>query len=645
MKVFFIVPHLSTGGMPEYLKNKIEKIKDSCDIWVLEKSHERTYNTIRKRIESLIGEDRIVTWGVKKKMVIDMIESIKPDVIHFEEPCEHFLSDDMLLRIFSKDRNYRIIETFHDSSMEAEEKRFLPDKFIVVSPWQVKLLQKLKVPMEVIEHKLKEKPVRNSSLAKKKLGMDPSRKHIVQIGIFTPRKNQAETINIARILSDCDFYFIGTLADNFKWYWTPLMENLPSNCKVLGERDDVDLFYEAADLIIFPSVENFNDKETSPLVLKEATSWKAPLLMKNTPVYSDMYQESDLIHFMGDSISYNANKILKIFGNMENTAQKFFGRFEPEENKIIINLMENNVGDVNVSIKDRDSNTCIYSFSLNADHSGSEWWTIPIPKPYFDFQEDRNFSGFLIEFYSSQTGEIIQSLTIDLGKKPIMKKRIVANGPINFDPIFVNYTQFFVDGIYNQFFAGSRISTAIDIGANVGLFTEWVLDRFGSDTRVISVEPNSKACLSFESIHSEKENVTLDKLAVTSTDGETIRLMVNPENTLISSVEGTGDGYSEFEEVGTVSLMGLMKKYDLEEVDLLKVDVEGAEYDIFSSVGENDLRRFKHLLIEFHNNQGRASALISKIASAGFEIDLRDDDTRYTVDQNNDRGTIFATRK
>jgi hypothetical protein len=88
-----------------------------------------------------------------------------------------------------------------------------------------------------------------------------------------------------------------------------------------------------------------------------------------------------------------------------------------------------------------------------------------------------------------------------------------------------------------------------------------------------------------------------------------------------------------------------MKKYDLEEVDLLKVDVEGAEYDIFSSVEENDLRRFKHLLIEFHNNQGRASSLISKIVSAGFEIDLRDDDTRYAVDQNNDRGTIFATRK
>lgn len=645
MKVFFIVPHLSTGGMPEYLKNKIEKIKDSCEIWVFEKSHERTYNTIRKRIESLIGPERIITLGAKKKILLESIRSIGPDVIHFEEPCEHFLSDDILEEIFYSERKYRILETFHDSSMQPEEKKFLPDKFIVVSPWQVKLLQKLKIPMEVIEHQLEKREFRNSDAAKNKLGLDTGHKHVVQIGIFTPRKNQSETINIARLTPQIQYHFIGTLADNFKWYWEPLLRDLPPNCKIWGERDDVDLFYEAADLIIFPSIERFNDKETSPLVLKEAISWKTPLLMKNTDVYSDMYQESDTVHFMGDSINYNSRKILQILGEMETGGQKFSARFEADENKLIVGLMENEIGDVTVSIKDRDSNTCIFSFSLDAQYAGSEWWCIPIPKPYFDFMGDRNFSGFLVEFYKSLNEDPIESLIVDLDKKPIMKKMINSGGPINFDPIFVNYTQFFVDGIYNQFFAGTRVTTAIDIGANVGLFTEWVLDRFGSDTKVISVEPNSKACESFSYMHSGKENVILEKLAVTSTDNDVIKLLVNPENTLISSVEGTGDGYSDSEEIGTISLLSLLEKHGLSEVDLLKVDVEGAEYDIFSVVSPEDLRRFKHMLIEFHNNRGRASDLISKIISAGFDVDLRDDDTRYQVDQNNDRGTIFATRK
>ena len=203
--------------MPEYLKNKIEKIKDSCEIWVFEKSHERTYNTIRKRIESLIGPERIITWGTKKKILLESIASIDPDVIHFEEPCEHFLSDDILSEIFSDERKYRILETFHDSSMQPEEKKFLPDKFIVVSPWQVKLLQKLKIPMEVIEHQLGKREFRNSNEAKNKLGLDTNNKHVVQVGIFTPRKNQSETINIARLTPQIQYHFIGTLADNFKW--------------------------------------------------------------------------------------------------------------------------------------------------------------------------------------------------------------------------------------------------------------------------------------------------------------------------------------------------------------------------------------------------------------------------------------------
>ncbi len=631
--------------MPEYLNNKIQKIKDSCDIWIFEKSHEKSYNTIRKRIESSIGENKIITWGTKKRKLLDFIRAFEPDVIHFEEPCEHFVPDEILVDIFSEDRKYRILETFHDSSIQPEEKRFLPDKFIVVSPWQVKLLRGLTVPMEVIEHELPEKNKRNVDTAKKRLGLDPDRKHVVQIGIFTPRKNQRETIDLARLLPDISFHFIGTLADNFKWYWEPITKNLPPNCKIWGERDDVNTFYEAADLIIFPSIEGFNDKETSPLVLKEAVSWKAPLLMKNTPVYCDMYQESDLVHFMDESISYNANKILKILGKMETINHRFTVRFEPEENKIIISPTVNGLGEFKVSIKDKDSNTCIFSFDVIPDKAGAEWWAIPIPKPYFDFQEDNNFSGFLLEFYNKISGDLEESQIIDLGKKPIIKKRIVSPGPINFDPIFVNYTQFFVDGIYNQFFAGTRVNTAIDIGANVGLFTEWILDRFGSDTKVVSVEPNSKACEAFENMHGSKENVILEKLAVSSSDSDKIRLLVNPENTLISSFEGTGDSYSEYEDVETISLLGLLKKHNLEEIDLLKVDVEGAEYDIFSVVTKEDLRKFKHLLIEFHNNRGRASSLIDKIISAGFEVDLRDDDTRYAVDQNNDRGTIFATRK
>jgi FkbM family methyltransferase len=363
-------------------------------------------------------------------------------------------------------------------------------------------------------------------------------------------------------------------------------------------------------------------------------------------VYVDMFQESSNLKFMGKS----REETLKIISNMMNTEPEekkidiFDFRFESEENKIFITYKdEKSLGRVFFSIKDRDSNTCIFGFDSWIDHFGAEIWCIPIPKPYFDFAENRNFSGFKIEAYQNKSDLIpFFSGEIEL-KKAICKKKIASFPSLNYEPIFVNYSQFFVDWIYNGFFAGSRVKRAIDIGANIGLFTEWVLDRFGSDTEVISVEPNSQAVEAFEFLHKGKNNVHLKKLAVSEKSGDELELGVNPGNSLISSLDHL-EGLSQTEKVSTISLNDLLADFGWEQCDLLKIDVEGAEYDIFKSVTSDDLKKFKFILMEFHYNNGRLRSLLNKMKEAGFSIDIRDDDTRFITTAENDRGTVFATR-
>lgn len=647
MRIAYIVPHLSTGGMPEYLRNKIEKLKNVADIWIFEKSKESVYNTVRLRIEKQIGEERIITWGDKKtELLLDRLFGINPDIIHFEEPCEQFVDDFLLDKIYSKDRDYKIFETFHDSSINPKEKRYLPDKFLVVSPWQVNLFSDLGVPMEVIENQIDKKELPSKEECIRILGLDPKRKHIVQVGIFTPRKNQIETFDLARDLPDVDFHFVGTLAENYKWYWEPLINNKPNNCRIWGERDEVDLFYKACDAVIFPSIALFNDKETSPLVIRETINTGTPLIMRDLPVYVGMYQESDSVIFMKPTREENISLIRNTIkmNSIGTKSKELEINFNPENNQIDIRPLYSIKGNFWVSIKDIDSNACIYGFKMQEIEPGQSFWCVPIPKEFYDFYEDKNFSGFGIEFYSNRGDEIPLIFEEYVIKKRINKKKLPSNPYINFDPVFVNYTQFFVDGVYNLFFAGQRIKTAIDIGANVGLFTEWVLDRFGRDTEVIAVEPNENAAKAFQVIHKNNTNVKLAKYALSDKSGEFIEMLVNPENSLISSIEGTGEGYSERQMVETITLMDLLEKYNVSEADLLKVDIEGAEYQMFSTVTTEDLRRFKNLLIEFHNNEGRATQLIRKIVEAGFTVDIRDDDTRYTANENNDRGTIFATR-
>ena len=641
MKVFYIVPYLSTGGMPEYLKNKIEKIKDHAEVWVFEKRHEKAYNTIRKRIETLIGSERIITWGDNPvDILLRAIHEMKPDVIHFEEPCEQFLSEYMLNEIFKENRTYKIFETMHDSSVSHLEKIYLPDKFIVVSPWQVKLLRNLGVPIEVVEHELPQRNSRDYIGSRSQLGLDPDKKHIVQIGIFTPRKNQRETAEIARLLPEYQFHFIGTLAENFKWYWDPILQNLPSNCKIWGERNDVDLFYQAADLVIFPSIALFNDKETSPLVIKEAIAWKSPMLLRNLPVYVDMYQESNTLKFFrGNDLHSLQNQIREILGPQSNkisNSNMFAHRFTPEENKIDLVYLGDgrNLENVrcDVYIKDIDTGANIYHFF--GDFSlGNSYWVIPIPKHIYDFQNNPSFGGFRIEF-KNEEGLIAETL---IRIKEVGNKKVCRLDTK--DPIFRNFEEFFTDRIYdlllNSIFGRN---VAIDIGANVGLFTEYCLDL--GFKKILSFEPNREAVGEFRKMHSENTIVELRDIAVTG-NGEPVELSVNPGNSLISSIsKSVGDNTIT---VQSQSLNSILSEF--EEIDLLKIDIEGAEYSLFESTDNGLLERAKNVILEFHDNtDGRVDLLTSKLSSAGFRFKMYDELIRYEVDRNSDHGVIFAKK-
>ena len=643
MRVFYIVPYLSTGGMPEYLKNKIDKIKDEAEVWVFEKRHEFSYNTIRKRIESILGSERIITWGDKPEdILIKSIKEMKPDIIHFEEPCEQFLSHHLLDIIFSDNREYKIFETMHDSSVSPNEKIYLPDKFIVVSPWQVNLLRDLNVPIEVVEHEITGKPTRDYLESRKKLGLDPSKKHIIQIGIFTPRKNQRETADLARILPDIEFHFIGTLADNFKWYWEPIINNLPSNCKIWGERDDVDLFYQAADLVIFPSIPLFNDKETSPLVIKEAISWKSPLLLRNLSVYVDMYQESSTLKFFrSDDKSEIANQIKEILEfkkelNMNHINEMFIHRFSPLDNKINIAYIGDNKNveeiECDVYVKDVDSGANIFHCNIRFNLGGS-YWVIPVPIHIYDFQNNPNFGGFLIEY--KHNNEIISESVIRF--RNVTKKICRLDTK---DPIFRNYEEFFTDRIYG-IMTDSILEkkVAIDVGANVGLFTEYCLDA--GFEKVYSIEPNPLAANEFRKMHSDNSNVIFEEIALTG-DGNEVNLSVDPGNTLVSSVAKTISDNTVV--VKSETLDSLIERVG--DVDLLKIDIEGAEYDLLAKTNNESLGKAKNIILEFHdNNDGRVNMLIEKLTSSNFEVKLYDELIKNEVDNNSDHGVILAKRK
>ena len=83
-KLLYVSSHLSTGGMPQYLLKQIEIFNDEFDIEVIEvNNHSGGVFVVQK--DQIINLVKLHTLGDDKSEIVDLIDSIKPNIIHFTE--------------------------------------------------------------------------------------------------------------------------------------------------------------------------------------------------------------------------------------------------------------------------------------------------------------------------------------------------------------------------------------------------------------------------------------------------------------------------------------------------------------------------------------------------------------------------------
>jgi hypothetical protein len=299
-KLLFIAPHLSTGGLPQYLTKKIELLKDEFDIYLVEWADVTggVLVVTRNKILKLVDSNKFFTLGENKMELINIINRIQPNIVHTEEIPEFYMDFNVAKELYKTDRNYVIVETSHDSSFNIDHKKFFPDKFMFVSNWQINQYKNINIPSVLVEYPIEyiNRPNRDEAL--RKLHLDPDKKHVLHVGLYTSRKNQKEFFEYARSLPEYEFHSLGNRADNFKWYWEPLEQDTPPNLTWWNERTDVDAFYQAMDLFLFTSKGTHNDKETMPLVIREAISYQIPTLIYNLNVYQNYFDKFEGVNYL-----------------------------------------------------------------------------------------------------------------------------------------------------------------------------------------------------------------------------------------------------------------------------------------------------------------------------------------------------------
>ena len=176
----------------------------------------------------------------------------------------------------------------------------------------------------------------------------------------------------------------------------------------------------------------------------------------------------------------------------------------------------------------------------------------------------------------------------------------------------------------------------IDIGAHIGLFS-LLVSKSCSDGKIFSFEPiQENFNLLVDNLKSNKlNNVFPFNLAVAKNTSD-VKLFLDNDDSA-HSIFGKD---TNFVSVKAISLQKIFDENDINFCKILKLDCEGAEYEIIDSLPDKYFDKIENIIIEYHLADSKPELvknLIMKIKNAGFKITTR---PHY-----NDMGFLIAEKK
>lgn len=195
-----------------------------------------------------------------------------------------------------------------------------------------------------------------------------------------------------------------------------------------------------------------------------------------------------------------------------------------------------------------------------------------------------------------------------------------------YEEIFKYNNHFLAEG-----FSGRECHTVIDVGANVGFYS-LRLKQSSPHCRIVAVEPNPHeiGILADNIKLNGFGDVILEEVALAGCDGE-MQMDTIPQMGAIGGAllripqrPWIKDEFVKVITVKTTTLDKLMVKHGLARVDILKMDVEGAE--VATLEASHLLERVARIVVEYHSDELRRD-LIDLLASRGFMVVCEDRST------------------
>ena len=357
--------------------------------------------------------------------------------------------------------------------------------------------------------------------------------------------------------------------------------------------------------------------------------WEHDLRSKN--LLNNIYSFPDKQTF------YGVNKIDKLYYDYNQV--EFW--YSEEECKFFIKSSLDKK--VHLRIFDYYTDLCIYlsdDFNLEKDII---FWIVPP----FNHNIKNSKNGFYLEIYLDDRTIVKNILVKDFDYKHTLSKKfkLIKDTEVKFNE-FSDFDDLSIYSVFN--FDINKIGNYVDVGSCYGMASVSFIER-GIKSYLIEADVDNVSIL--RRMWDRNSNIKIVDKAVANVDG-TVDFWITPGiGSVVSSLyETDANGNKDVRTkvtVDSVTPNTLIERYiDEDFIDLMKVDIEGAEYDFFETITDGNLKKIKRLIIEYHNNDGyKAMDIIKKLTKNDFRFKLSKwspDCSDFIIE--NKMGVIYAER-
>jgi FkbM family methyltransferase len=292
--------------------------------------------------------------------------------------------------------------------------------------------------------------------------------------------------------------------------------------------------------------------------------------------------------------------------------------WNPDPNKIFFNFNVNT--DLTAKLEVVDVNTGLRRGTLEEKASrmygGNLWWA-PSPGHLDGLGDVKLRVYFDGKYYGEKTLKIKGDNYLNVLGKRYTLEEIPDNSYSTFWEIFINKDYEREEDCFVE-----EGDVVLDIGANYGFFTLYAVDKGAK--RVYSVEPFSGAFSHVERLSEFFPIINPINKAISEYDGH-VSMYIHEESSAINCTSNHGEMFgrtSNEVRVESVNINTLLDSIP-ENVDFMKIDCEGSEYELFKTITPENLKKIKKMVIETHGEEN-TNLVLNSLIDNGFKTSEHD---------------------